>query len=200
MRENNSCNIFLQQATYLISLNNYDKRALTVTDPGPLTHSLLNLAYLSASSPQKISNLLSGDGGLLILIKKLNHTKEKLPFSAILAILSNLIIRGNSGFRFLCFNYNILNPLFKLLKDSLSLLNSQSSPMERNEENSAFERLGESSGIVPITGPLTENIVGEDLVVNNRENTITDMMGKFDDVVLAIKIICYLSKYQGKTL
>lgn len=195
MRENNECNIFQQQATFIISLNNYDKRALTVTDMGPFTHSLLNLAYLSASSPQKLCSLLSNDGGLILLIKKLSklqYPSQKLPYSAILSILANLIIRGNSVFRFLCFSMNIIKPLSKLLKESLP----EDIPMDiqmdlgdndsGSTDNNSFQRIGESSGIVPIRGPL-----------EIPDRSVTEMIGKFDDVVLAIKIIAYLSKYQG---
>jgi hypothetical protein len=192
MRENNECNIFQQQATYLISLHNYDKRALTVTALGPLTHSLLNLAYLSASSPQKISLLLIADGGLILLIKKLSRLKypvHKLPYSAILSILANLIIRGNSVFRLMCFNLNIVKPLSQLLKESLPL----DAPISTDVgAESTFQRIGESSGIVPIRGPLEERTLLE-----VPERNITEMIGKFDDVVLVIKIIAYLSKYQG---
>ena len=192
MRQNNQCNIFQQQATFLISLNNYDKRALTVTDIGPLTHSLLNLAYLSASSPQKLCSLLSADGGLILLIKKLSRMKypqQKLPFSAILSILANLIIRGNSVFRMTCYNLNIIKPLAKLLKDSLPNTNStrlNSSVNSSTTDNNSFQRIGDSSGIVAIRGPL-----------DIPERDITEMMRNFDDVVLVIKIIAYLSKYHG---
>ncbi len=189
MRENNECNIFQQQATFLISLNNYDKRALTVTDLGPLTHSLLNLAYLSASSPQKISSLLIGDGGLALLIKKLSRLKypaQKLPYSAILSILANLIIRGNSVFRFMCFSLNIIKPLSQLLKESLPV------DVKDAHVESTFQRIGESRGIVPIRGPLEER---EPLEI--PDTSVTEMIGNFDDVVLVIKIIAYLSKYQG---
>lgn len=195
MRENNECNIFQQQATFLISLNNYDKRALTVTDLGPLTHSLLNLAYLSASSPQKISSLLIGDGGLALLIKKLSRLKypaQKLPYSAILSILANLIIRGNSVFRFMCFSLNIIKPLSQLLKESLPV------DVKDAHVESTFQRIGESRGIVPIRGPLEERgQLEERESLEIPDTSVTEMIGNFDDVVLVIKIIAYLSKYQG---
>lgn len=113
-----------------------------------------------------------------------------MAYSAILSILANLIIRGNSVFRFLCFSMNIIKPLSQLLKESLptdipaDLVDIDSI----STENNTFQRVGESSGIVPIRGPL-----------EIPDRSVTEMIGKFDDVVLAIKIIAYLSKYQGMT-
>ncbi len=109
----------------------YDKRALTVSDPLSLCHSLGALAALSAAAPTQLAAAALSDGGLCRLVRLLSRylstvvsstttmTTDRRSLSACLAILSNLTVRGSAGTRYFLFQAGIVKPLAELLKDTL---------------------------------------------------------------------------------
>lgn len=120
----------------------YDKRALTVSDPLSLCHSLGALAALSAAAPTQLAAAALSDGGLCRLVRLLSKhlssvicpsvdrpitsllmtTTDRRSLSACLAILSNLTVRGSAGTRYFLFQAGIVKPLAELLKETLKAM------------------------------------------------------------------------------
>ncbi|KAJ3298534.1 hypothetical protein HK104_010589 [Borealophlyctis nickersoniae] len=104
VRQSNFSNPFTSQAAITITPTQYDKRALTCSDPLALTNSLFNLSYMTSVSTLRIAYVLASDGGLELIVRILKRLKgadtlSRCAFSAGLTCLSNVAIRGNQKLR-----------------------------------------------------------------------------------------------------
>ncbi|KAJ3043266.1 hypothetical protein HK097_001777, partial [Rhizophlyctis rosea] len=106
VRQENFSNPHNGTAAILITPTQYDKRALTCTDPLTLTNSLFNLSYMTSVSTLRIAYVLASDGGLELIVRHLvrlnsnpSTTLSRIAFSAGLTCLSNVAIRGNHMLR-----------------------------------------------------------------------------------------------------
>ncbi|KAJ3216636.1 hypothetical protein HK099_005784 [Clydaea vesicula] len=116
-----------KQAAMVISLNQYDKRALTCTDLLPLTNSLHNLCYMISASTLRISYILATDGGLELIIQIMNKltsrdTLPRLAYSAALSCLTNVAVRGNQRLRRRLVEAGVIKVIVDLLQKVVEVL------------------------------------------------------------------------------
>ncbi|KAI8904445.1 hypothetical protein EDD86DRAFT_213491, partial [Gorgonomyces haynaldii] len=124
MLENN-LTALSQQQPCLIMGPQYDKRALLTTDPLALVNSLINLSYMTSVS--KISALMLKDGGLELLVKILKRQSQGsdqlsvLGYSAALASVSRLAIRGTQPVRSRLVQVGVIEAILPLLERDRTL-------------------------------------------------------------------------------
>ncbi|KAI8922604.1 hypothetical protein BC831DRAFT_475185 [Entophlyctis helioformis] len=144
VRQSNFADVFSQQAAVIITPTMYDKRALTTTDPKALANSLLNLSYMTSLSTTRTAAMLSADGAIELLVRilvrlaprqlpKHQHAAQdptgqplrnaaqadhlaRLSYSAALACLSNLAVRGSMALRFRLVDAGVVPALLPLLQ------------------------------------------------------------------------------------
>ncbi|KAJ8330900.1 hypothetical protein BDV3_002797 [Batrachochytrium dendrobatidis] len=117
----------------------FDKRALTTTDSRALNNSLLHLSYLASVSTARTANLLEQDGGLELVVRILGRLNShangtgknthgsdlpliRISFSAALACLSSLAVRGTQSLRLRLLTAGVISALLPLLQSAAAAM------------------------------------------------------------------------------
>ncbi|TPX70180.1 hypothetical protein SpCBS45565_g01984 [Spizellomyces sp. 'palustris'] len=111
VRQSNFSSVHPSTGAIALTPTHYDKRALTCTDPLALSHSLLNLTYLTCTHA-RIAQVLAVDGGLECLVRIVLKGVQKVCVAkgaraqqwgvcivAGVCCLSNVAVRGNQRLR-----------------------------------------------------------------------------------------------------
>jgi hypothetical protein len=195
MREANVLSLGAGTSTVVITPSHYDKRALTTTDLLALTNSLCNLSYMTSVSAPKVANVLAHDGALELIVRHMLRLSSstapmaRLAYSAALTSLSNIAISGNQTLRLRLAEAGTISAIIQLLQRVAKVTEQVAQTVDPEQSPMIQEDDLRGAGISPVRPaiPLVENEADEEL--------LSDLLYRVDDMLLAMKIIAYISKY-----
>ncbi|KAI8804990.1 hypothetical protein BJ742DRAFT_681543 [Cladochytrium replicatum] len=198
VRESNFNNPAAQQAAIIITPNQYDKRALTCADPLALTNSLVNLSYMTSISTLRIAYVLATDGGLELIVRILRRLRvapddslSRFAYSAALTCLSNVAVRGNQRLRKRLVEAGVIPVIIDLLLKVVTTQVPLAPPaieLETSHNRSVHLPVNTSDEVARWLRSSRESLMSSD-------HLLTDILHRVDDMLLAIKLVAYLSKY-----